>query len=147
MPRILVTGSRDWDNRVTISRVVLGYINKVCPMLLDENGHPDRRDTSDVVIVHGACPDGADALVEEWAQGCVPPIKTEPHPADWVAAPKIGGLLRNKYMVDLGADICLAFLKPCVSDRCQREEVHYSHGAAHCLTLAHRAGIEVQITD
>ena len=145
MPRILITGSRDWDNRAAIGRAVMAYINEVCPMLTDEKG-PTRRDVSDVVIVHGAAR-GADLLAEEFARGCNPPIKTEPHPADWDTAPKIAGLLRNKDMVDLGADVCLAFVKPCVSEKCQIEEVHYSHGATHCLTLAHRAEIEVRITE
>lgn len=145
--RILVTGSRDWDNRVLISRQVFGYINKTCPMLLDEHGHPDRRDTSDVVIVHGDCPKGADALVESFARGCVPPIKTEPHPADWAKWKRRAGIVRNAQMVNLGADVCFAFINPCRADKCEHEELHGSHGATNCAYLADRMGIETHVVN
>ena len=79
--RILVTGSRDWDDPVLIGRMIFRVINENCPMLVDGNGHPIRRDWSDVVVVHGACPSGADDMARKFAQGCRPPIKTEPHPA------------------------------------------------------------------
>jgi hypothetical protein len=144
MMRILVTGSRDWTDPVLISRHLSDYINKHCIMLHDENGHPTRRDWSDVVIVHGAAR-GADRLAASWAEHLDPPIKTEPHPVtpgDWEANPKIAGYMRNKHMVDLGADVCIAFLRPCRKTNCWRTESHLSHGGSHTADLAQLRGIE-----
>ena len=142
--RILVTGSRDWTDRTGIARVLMRIIADNCPMLLDDKGNPDRRDTSDVVIVHGACR-GADLLAAEWAEGCDPPIKVEPHPAIWEVDSiynPAAGYERNAEMVRLGADVCTAFLHACHSPKCRRTEVHGSHGASHCSDLAERVGIQ-----
>lgn len=141
--RILVTGSRDWTDRVRISRSLLVEINAACPMLHDEEGRPTRRDTSDVVIVHGAAR-GADRLTEEWAVGCNPAIKTEQYPvtsADWEEHPRIAGYMRNQKMVELGADVCVAFLMPCRKPGCERPESHLSHGGSHTADLAEISGI------
>lgn len=140
--RILVTGSRDWTDRTGISRSILREINVVCPMIYD--GHvPLYRDTSEVVIVHGAAR-GADRLTDEWAKGCNQPIKTEPYPvtrADWRANPRVAGYMRNQHMVKLGADVCIGFLMPCRKVDCERPDVHYSHGASHTVDIAELAGI------
>jgi len=146
MTRILVTGSREWTDRVGISRAILGYIVSTIPLTrtTGNTGQEYRyRDTSDVVIVHGAAR-GADRLVDEWAQGCDPPLKTEPHPvtrADWQENPRIAGYMRNAAMVRLGADVCIAFQMPCRKVDCQRPEPHVTHGSAHCADLAEAAGI------
>jgi len=145
--RILVTGSRDWDNRLTISREVFRFINETCPYLRDEKGNPIRRDWSDVVIVHGACSQGADALVEDFANHLSPPIKTEPHPANWAAFGKRAGLERNKEMARLGAEVCLAFINPCRKDDCLHLEIHGSHGAEDAVRQATLFGIEVRISN
>lgn len=141
--RILITGSRDWTDRVTISRTILRYMNERLPMIYEDH-IPIRRDWSDVVIVHGAAR-GADLLAAEWAEGCDPPIKTESHPvtrADWRARPQIAGYLRNIHMVSLGADVCMGFIKPCRKPDCPRLEPHGSHGASHTTDLADSVGIE-----
>lgn len=143
MVRILVTGSRDWTDRVQIARAIQRVIILTCPMLVDENGNPDRRDTSDVVIVHGDCPTGADRLAEQWATGCQPPIKTEPHPADWDLYDKAAGFIRNKEMADLGAVACLAFINPCRKEDCKNVGLHGSHGATHCAHQAELRNIPV----
>lgn len=59
------------------------------------------------VIVHGGAR-GTDSVAAQWAsetQG----VEPEPHPADWNLHGKAAGPIRNQEMVDLGADICLAF--------------------------------------
>jgi YspA, cpYpsA-related SLOG family len=89
--RILVTGSRTWDDAGVIAGV------------LAEHYRPG------AVLVSGACPRGADALAEEYWQllgGLV-----ERHPADWGRFGKRAGFRRNAEMVNTGADMCVAFIR------------------------------------
>jgi len=132
--RILVTGSRDWADENLIAGALLHETSRV----------PASRG---IVVVHGGAR-GADTMAHrvavhyEW--------QVERHPADWGApcgkcnprhriAGKDGntycplaGHRRNQAMVDLGADVMLAFIK----DR--------SRGATHCADAATRAGIPVR---
>lgn len=117
--RILVTGSRDWS-----TGTILDTLHVVKNVARVEGLGP-------MLIVHGACPTGADALADVWAKS-EPGISLERHPAIWrpngIYNPQ-AGLIRNRKMVELGADICLAFIK------------NGSSGASHCAGLAEEAGI------
>jgi hypothetical protein len=120
--RILVTGSREWDDDPLLCITLA--------MATQEPGCGIR--SSNVVIVHGACPNGADKTAGIWARNHG--IRTEPHPADWQGYGKSAGFIRNAEMVSLGADLCLAF---------------YWHGAGnkgtdHCAKQAENAGIPVR---
>ncbi len=54
----------------------------------------------------------------------------EVHPAQWAKYPgKEGGFERNRFMVSLGADLCIAFI------------LNESKGASMCADLAEEAGI------
>jgi hypothetical protein len=118
MPRILVTGSRTWTNRTVIQSAL-----RQAWMDLGANHH--------CVLVSGHCPDGADAIAEAWwAQSGMP---VERHPANWLQYGASAGPRRNKEMVDLGADICLAFM------------VGQSKGTAGTIALAKAAGIPTVI--
>jgi hypothetical protein len=115
--RLLVTGSRDWDDEIAIMTEIS---NIAIP--------PEAW-----VLVSGACPTGADAIAEAFAEGLG--MTVERHPADWRQYGKRAGFVRNAEMVNLGADICLAFIK------------NNSRGASMTASLAQRAGIEtVRIT-
>ena len=118
--RVLVTGSRDWDNLALLSFLI--------GVAIGESGRPK----AEVVIVHGACPTGADTMAEQTA--VTSDVMTEPHPADWDRHDKAAGPIRNQEMVDLGADICLAFFKVGAGNR----------GTANCAASAERAGIPVR---
>lgn len=127
--RILVTGARDWSDDVAVAEALL-----------------EARDTAtrgaEIVLVHGDCQTGADAIAKRWATtwGWI----VEDHPADWERYRNAAGYRRNAEMVNLGADICLAFIRPCVALRCRgRLPRHDSHGTAHCAGLARSAGILV----
>ena len=131
--RILVTGSRDWIdvNRLSLELgIAIGEASR--------DGH----DLAGIVIVHGHCPRGADAMAERIARACG--WRTEPHPADWQAHGRAGGFRRNAEMVALGADLCLAFVMPCIAPSCSGKAVHDSHGTANAIALARKAGIEVR---
>jgi hypothetical protein len=114
--RVLVTGSRDWVDDLALHEALSDYRSTVAPAPL--------------VVVHGACRTGADALADAWARARG--IRVERHPALWrlggVYNPQ-AGLSRNRKMVELGAAVCLAFIRS------------GSRGATHCAKLAEEAGI------
>lgn len=123
--RVLVTGSRDWDDVLK----VLGVLTQVSLRF------------PGATLVHGACPDGADELARTiWTTWRFP---EEPHPADWQRHHKRAGFIRNAEMVRLGADLCVAFFMPCSKPNCKDPEPHDSHGATHCAKMARAAGIEM----
>jgi hypothetical protein len=88
--RVLITGSRTWDDITTIRIALSG-----------------RDDPGGVTLVSGACPRGADRLCEVVAEQLGWTV--ERHPADWDRWKKRAGFIRNNEMADLGADVCLAF--------------------------------------
>jgi len=108
--RILVTGSRDWtDDKAIAEALIQGSVAEAL-----------RKDTERIIVVHGGAR-GTDLLAHYWATkwGWI----TEAHPAG--NDPKA----RNQRMVDLGADVCLAFA------------TRWASGTGHCARAARRAGI------
>lgn len=124
--RILVTGSRDWP----ASGVVWSALNDTQHEAL-ATGRP-------LVVVHGACPRGADRHAADWAaiaRQFTTDVVEEQHPADWRpdgVLDRSAGFRRNAAMVNLGADVCLAFIR------------NDSRGASHTASLAEQAGIPVR---
>jgi len=145
MIRILVTGSRDWTDYTMFAREMIRYITEACPMGYDYQGRAVDYDTSDLLIVHGGAA-GADRLAEEYA--AVHYIKTEVHLPDYRRYGTGAPQRRNQQMVALGADVCLAFIRPChyPPSRCKITFSHGSHGASRTARLAEEAGIETRRT-
>lgn len=115
--RVLVTGSRDWDTGWMIAQELMMATRHLTP-------------GEEAILVHGGCPTGADAIADRYVKSWGGRI--EVHPAKWELNGKRAGFIRNAYMVSLGADICLAFIKD------------GSRGASHTARLAEEAGIETR---
>lgn len=116
--RILVTGSREWDQRSIVEGALRNEYERVRAYgLLDELGTPD------AVLVHGDAK-GLDRMAEQiWLSATF--CRVDPWPADLFPDP----LTRNQFMVDQGADICLAFA------------LKWASGTGACARAARRAGI------
>lgn len=133
--RVLVTGSRDWCN---------------CTAIADALQHAFAAAEHQMIVVHGACPTGADWHADhyaKWMRDIGLPVDVEPHPANWRpngTLDRTAGFRRNAEMVSLGAELCLAFLAPCVNPRCRKPRPHASHGAARTADLAEKAGISTR---
>lgn len=114
--RILITGSRDWEDRDLIATAIAAEVAT--------------RQVSwgDVTVVHGGAR-GADQLAGQIASHWG--MREERHCADWTTHGKAAGPIRNARMVALGADVCLAFPKG------------ESRGTRGCMRLAEKAGIRV----
>ncbi len=117
--RILVTGSRKWADEDSLRHA----LDCVAEQAFAAG-------CAEVVVVHGGAA-GADNLADRWARqrGMFLPIRAERHPADWKTHKRRAGILRNRDMVKLGADVCLAFV------------LDESPGATHCGALAERHDI------
>lgn len=134
--RLIVTGSRNWDD--------FGMCRTVLKRAWDFD--------PDILLVSGGCPRGADLICEtiwdEYLGGGY-----EVHPADWYPGGRydgMAGIRRNQEMVDLGAWACLAFGLPCERRECRAKPAdegwpyHVSHGTKHCACYAQARGIPVR---
>lgn len=113
--RILITGSRYWTDYSAVEAAILSYIQHLRPEA--------------VTIVHGGAP-GADTCASQVARKYG--LREEVHPAEWEKHGKAAGPIRNRYMVSLGADVCLAF------------PLGRSLATRGCMDMAECAGIWVR---
>lgn len=121
--RVLVTGSRDWP---AVYELIIGMALGVELSIAAKNGQ-------DLILIHGARPQGVDHYVDKWGsfvQQNGEGLTIERHPAQWWELGRSAGFIRNNEMVRLGADHCLAFIH------------NGSKGATHCAERAAQAGIE-----
>ena len=92
--RVLVTGSRAW----TDPRALTEYLDDLLAR------HRQR-----LVIVHGDCRQGVDALADRWARAHGVPVQR--YPALWHLYGHRAGLIRNEHMVATAPDMCGAFIE------------------------------------
>lgn len=126
--RILVTGSRDWDNEWAVYDALDHAVRGISYYK--------------VTLVHGNCKTGADHFADQWARARE--IDAERYPAKWWHYGSAAGPIRNGEMVELGADLCLAFILPCANPICELPKPHTSHGTADCMAKAELKGIPVR---
>lgn len=122
--KILVTGSREWDNDVLL-RDALDAVRRY----------------GGLSVIVGDCPTGADEMTREWCGDFGVPFAV--YKADWVKYGKAAGPYRNYAMVDdliesaftcLDTAYCLAFYKEGAGNR----------GTRHCSEYAESRGVAVQ---
>ena len=122
MFRLLITGSRTWT--------VVAAIREQFDIVKQNEG-------TDVVLVSGNCPRGADKMCEELAAEYG--WQVELHPLAWKGEDGKGeynpraGFDRNELMVNLGADFVIAFV------------MDNSGGAMNTVGHSRRAGIPTKI--
>lgn len=107
--RLLVCGSRDWDDYTAMRRVLFGFLVK--------SG----------TLVHGAAP-GADSMAGVICESHFGVVKVDPYPADWDQHGNAAGPIRNQQMLEEGEpDIVLAFVnKPLAESKGTRDMVQRS---------------------
>lgn len=120
--RILLTSSREFSDRSLMIKAFKEAIFYI--------GSQYKKEKVNVTLVQGGARGGdrlgiSVASAFKWA--------VETHLADWDEHGKAAGMIRNKKMVDLGADVCVSLTVgglPC-------------YGTRHCTSLAEKAEIHV----
>lgn len=123
MVRILVTGSRVWTREDLVRGAIQDWLTERYP----------KSDTpwTELVIIHGACPTGADFHAGRWAFDF--DVRQETYPANyWRMYGGNAHEFRNQQMINAGADVCLAF------------PLGASRGTRDCMRRAAEAGILVK---
>jgi hypothetical protein len=116
--KVLTTGSRTWTGV---------YGDWIITLTLNRLESLGRALYSPLRLMNGACPEGADAVVQRWAHRRN--VRLTEFPADWIGLGKQAGFIRNQFMVNQGADMCVAFLRD------------NSRGTQHTIDRARAAGI------
>lgn len=137
--RIITTGSRDWPDDVMSHTIIRSTMYGLW--------HANSYSTEKLTVVHGACPTGADKIVDDWATDMegwaeknsspLPGVQVvvERHPADWEKYGKAAGPIRNKVIADRGGHLCVAFL--------YEPEGKRSKGTRDMITEARNKGIGI----
>lgn len=123
--RVLVCGGRHYSDWVKV-RQVLGDI---CDKHSIYYSQSDNWLPSDIIIITGACPTGADDLAASFAM--VYWTQYESFPADWKKHGRTAGPIRNQHMLDEGKpDLVVAFTG--------------GRGTADMVRRSREAGVEVR---
>lgn len=121
MPKIMITGSRDWEDVPVIRQALY-------------NAFVELGADNETVLLSGHCSSGADLFAETiWNDEMGLPV--ELFPADWESFGNYAGPKRNQQMVDEKPDIVLAFPKG------------KSVGTRGTIRMAEQAGLDVRVFD
>jgi len=117
--RILVAGDRFW----TCPKLAMSIVRRLVA-----------RYGPGITIIHG----GAPGVDNSFASACRDlGISAEPRVADWKGLGNIAGPVRNKEMVDSGADLCIAL----------HRSIARSKGTKNCVCHALNAGIPTYLIE
>lgn len=91
--------------------IVCGSRQLADQQLVDDELGDLVEDIGSLVVMHGGCETGADALADDWCerQRRLGWVIVERYPADWKTHGKAAGPIRNTQMALRGADLCIAF--------------------------------------
>ena len=125
--RVLVCGSRSWNDRIIIDAVLTG-------LDVEQARHFGPAYTTETVLIHGDA-NGADRIAKEWGHHHLPAGCVEDYPAEWDRYGKRAGFVRNQQMLDEGKPtVVIAF-------RSEGE----SKGTDMMVDLAKKAGVPVYV--
>lgn len=99
LKRVIVCGGRDYADAERVREILDQHVGT---LVVSES----RNTHYWPVLVHGAAA-GADSLADEWANGR--DVFVEAYPANWDLHGRAAGPIRNQEMIDLGADLLIAF--------------------------------------
>ena len=115
--KILVCGSRDWNDYTAIRR----ELDKLYHIQVERDA---------LIIIQGGAR-GADAIARGWAErNGVPCVQVD---ANWVFYGKSAGPISNEWMLRLDPDLVLAF----------SVDLDHSKGTKNMVTQALKAGVKV----
>ena len=117
--RVLFSGSRHFDDDQAVIKLLEKLISRV-------------EATSQITVVHGGAA-GLDSMVGVLA--CHVGMTVEVYYADWQRHGKAAGVIRNQEMVDLGANMLVAYPLP------------GGRGTQDCIRRAIKAGIPTMVYD
>ena len=117
--RVLFSGSRQFDDDQAVIRILEKLISRV-------------DSTSQITIVHGGAA-GLDSMVGVLAHHAG--MTVEVHYANWQKHGNAAGVIRNQEMVDLGANMLVAYPLP------------GGRGTQDCIKRARKANIPTMIYD
>ncbi|GAA0955542.1 SLOG family protein [Nonomuraea longicatena] len=121
--KVIVTGSRDWPDMEAVCRAL-----DLALTLAQDHGAP-------LTVVHGGCPMGADAMAAAWVRlmrdDLEMPVIERVFEANWERYKRRAGPIRNRRMVEAGADYVIAFNR------------NHGRGTSGTIALADEAGIPV----
>lgn len=89
--RVLICGSRQWHDRPKIREVLKRLQGEA------------REAGEEFVVIHGACPDGADLIADQICEselGMTPGVDLIREPAQWKRYQRAAGGVRNQLMLD-----------------------------------------------
>ncbi len=122
MSRVLICGSRDWDDRAAIWAVLWGL-----ELVHDDEG---------LTIIEGGAK-GADREADLWCKNVARKSTAhEQFPADWAKHGKAAGPIRNQRMLEAKPDVVWAFVSKPLAE---------SRGTHDMVTRARAAGIPVYV--
>ncbi len=111
--KVIVCGDRNWLGWAAIEREL-------------------ERLPAGTTIIHGAAR-GADTIAS--VLGVRMGFHVKVYPAQWEQFGRAAGAIRNKWMLDAGPDLVLAF----------HSDIRQSKGTANMIEIAKKAGVEVKL--
>lgn len=140
--RVMVCGSRSWGGfdprggKTWKPGSLTAFLEAKALLAMLDGLYTDHlANARTMQLVHGACPTGADAIAQSWAEADPRIPAPERFPADWDTFGRSAGPIRNKRMVST--------LDPERGDYVIAAWNGSSRGTGHAVDTARKAGLHV----